>query len=488
MKKVKYILSLMVILVFTGCNDWFEVSPDTQVSSDDLYASGDGFRMQVNGLYKNLSKSTLYAQELTWGFVDVLGQYYVRENLSDNYKEVNDRRYGANAVKGIIDNIWSGMYKVIADCNSIMEHASKASDDIFEYGAAEKAKVYGEALAVRAFVHFDLLRLFAPAPAVNNTANWIPYVTSSESTINMPLSVNKVLENIENDLKLAHTYMVQWDSVMVYSDSFDQDVPWMWTVCGQYWTGLPNDPEYPRFFGYQRYRMNMASVNALLARVYSYMGEKEKAYKTVESVLEMGGMWEEWDFGWADWLEPGTCKLLDDVIFGLYNVNNGDYYAPYMSSFEPLYIRNVTSIFPPRNQVDARFEKLLTRVNTNYLSIKNRKGNSDIAGIPVIRKSELYYIKGEYLASVGRVDEAVELIRTIRERRSDISLNDLDGVVDYETYMNAMLTDARKEFLGEGQSFYLYKRLNLPVYDGNQNVDFRNQYMLPVPDSEEVVF
>ena len=51
-----------------------------------------------------------------------------------------------------------------------------------------------------------------------------------------------------------------------------------------------------------------------------------------------------------------------------------------------------------------------------------------------------------------------------------------------------MLTDARKEFIGEGQSFYLFKRLNLPVFDGVQNIDFRNLYTLPVPKSEEVVF
>ena len=55
-------------------------------------------------------------------------------------------------------------------------------------------------------------------------------------------------------------------------------------------------------------------------------------------------------------------------------------------------------------------------------------------------------------------------------------------------YIEAMLTDARKEFIGEGQSFYLFKRLNLPVFDGIQNIDFRDQYALPVPKSEEVVF
>ena len=124
----------------------------------------------------------------------------------------------------------------------------------------------------------------------------------------------------------------------------------------------------------------------------------------------------------------------------------------------------------------------------NYLSIKSKKGNNDVAYIPLLRKSELYYIKGEYLASVGQVDAAVELLRDIRSARGDISFDDLNTIYDETGYVQAMLTDARKEYIGEGQSFYLFKRLNLPVFDGVQNIDFRNQYVLPVPKSEQVIF
>lgn len=81
MKTIRYIMGFFLFFTLTSCNDWFEVSPETQVSSDDLYEKGNGFRMQVNGLYKSLGSSSLYAQELTWGFLDVLGQYYVRQNL-----------------------------------------------------------------------------------------------------------------------------------------------------------------------------------------------------------------------------------------------------------------------------------------------------------------------------------------------------------------------------------------------------------------------
>lgn len=64
---------------------------------------------------------------------------------------------------------------------------------------------------------------------------------------------------------------------------------------------------------------------------------------------------------------------------------------------------------------------------------------------------------------------------------------DYTGIPEVKV-LGYIMTDARKEFIGEGQSFYLFKRLNLPVFDGLQNVDFRNLYTLPVPKSEEVVF
>lgn len=62
MKTIKYIMGLLVAFLMTGCNDWFEVSPETQISSDDLYSTGNGYRMQVNGIYKSLSAQNLYGR------------------------------------------------------------------------------------------------------------------------------------------------------------------------------------------------------------------------------------------------------------------------------------------------------------------------------------------------------------------------------------------------------------------------------------------
>lgn len=59
----------------------------------------------------------------------------------------------------------------------------------------------------------------------------------------------------------------------------------------------------------------------------------------------------------------------------------------------------------------------------------------------------------------GQVSEAVDLLREIRSSRGDISMDDLNTITTEMGYIEAMLTDARKEFIGEGQSFYLVQAL-----------------------------
>lgn len=118
--------------------------------------------MQVNGLYKSLGSSSLYAQELTWGFLDVLGQYYIRQNLDNAYQEVNDRQYENANVLPIIDGIWSGMYKVIADCNNIIEHVDKASNSIFELGEPERVENTGRGSCRAGICSFRFASAFCP--------------------------------------------------------------------------------------------------------------------------------------------------------------------------------------------------------------------------------------------------------------------------------------------------------------------------------------
>ena len=492
MKRIKYILFFINIITFMSCEDWFDVKPDNQVSSDDLYSTGSGYRMQLNGIYMGLSETSLYGENLSWGFMDILGQYYTEECLTDDQKDINNFLYKGNVVKGLASTIWSKMYHVRADCNDLIDHVSKESASAFEFGEIEKAKIYGEALAMRAFVHFDLLRLFAPAK--DDGKRYIPYVTDINGTINIPLTVNQTLERIVNDLKEAQPLLVQWDSSYVIED--DRSVIRIAKVLRDTrFTLFWNEYETKVVSYFEKrpgYRMHYAAARAILARVYSYMGLQKEAYDEAYAVCNLKeSRWSnpfdfnyEWDIDGTS--ENGNKKLLGDVIMAFYNEKNADNFKPYLST-SPLYYRNLNGLFSgDALGSDVRYLYLTMNYRDGgRVSVKNRQGTTDVEAIPVIRKAELYYIMGEYLASHGDVEGACELLQEIKERRNDITL--WPNINNATEFMDFMLIDARREFMGEGQSFFMYKRLNRSLWDGASSIDLTGRSYLPIPDSENVL-
>lgn len=76
---------------------------------------------------------------------------------------------------------------MVANCNNIIQQIEHADPEIFSWKEKEKAMIWGEALALRAFIQFDMLRLFAPAPSTNlGDRKFIPYVNTYPSYISNP--------------------------------------------------------------------------------------------------------------------------------------------------------------------------------------------------------------------------------------------------------------------------------------------------------------
>ena len=92
---------------------------------------------------------------------------------------------------------------------------------------------------------------------------------------------------------------------------------------------------------------------------------------------------------------------------------------------------------------------------------------------------------GEYLCETpGGLDKAIEILRMVQQARGEYREIPITNSAEY---MNALLNEARREFIGEGQCFYMYKRLGLPLNDGVGNIDYGPKVYLPIPDSETVI-
>lgn len=175
MRKHKLLLLPFLAFVAFSCNGWLDVQPEDEIDEEALFSSGDGYRHALNGIYYGMADRTLYGENLTWGVVDAFGRIYTEGSVSSSgtqgtnlfYRGIYRHDFEEAALKTEIENIWGNTYKTVANCNNLIQNIEKASPEIFTYRDEERNMIWGEALALRAFVQFDMLRLFAPSPVMN---------------------------------------------------------------------------------------------------------------------------------------------------------------------------------------------------------------------------------------------------------------------------------------------------------------------------------
>ena len=209
----KKILLLVVWgLILSSCSDWLDVSPKESIVEADLFKEATGFQNSLNGIYEQMASTELYGRELTYGMIDAMGQVYCLQG--ENYYNIKRYHYYYQAakfeydanddIKNAFNSIWSMAYNTIANCNNIINHIDVLKPEDFRLGEAERQMIKGEALAARAMLHFDLLRIFAPAPASKPSGIYIPYVTDFPYYGGqVALSVEETMKKIETDLLAA---------------------------------------------------------------------------------------------------------------------------------------------------------------------------------------------------------------------------------------------------------------------------------------------
>ena len=174
--KIKNIfLTLAVAVASSACSDWFDVSPKTAIKTDDLFKDETGFQSALTGCYANITKDKTYVKNLTSYFLEKLVQRY--DDGSAPFAGQSEHVYdytNANYSKGIITDIWNSMYETIANVNNLIARLDKNGQEVITTpGSWELMK--GEALALRAFLHFDLLRMYGPVYKEEPEKECIPY-------------------------------------------------------------------------------------------------------------------------------------------------------------------------------------------------------------------------------------------------------------------------------------------------------------------------
>ena len=148
----KIILLACISLFFLGCGNFLDINPESEVVNDDMFSTAEGVEDALYGVYMSMVKEDMYGGDMSVLIPELLGQNFVTDDGYLIYvsRLDNENSYARNMTK----KMWQGSYLVISYLNNIIENLEQKSVKDFKYYNLYR----GEALGLRAAIHFDLLR------------------------------------------------------------------------------------------------------------------------------------------------------------------------------------------------------------------------------------------------------------------------------------------------------------------------------------------
>lgn len=451
---------LLSVFLLSSCEEWFDVSASTNVKQGDLFKTEAGFRDVLSGVYALMSTNVLYGRELTYGFNDVRAQYWAIAKSTHSYYGASVYDYEADNEKVRIKGMWNKMYKCIANLNSIIENIDSRKD-VFTGKNYYLCK--GEALGLRAMLHFDLLRLWGPSPAAKNAMETlsIPYYTKTTKDSQELLPMKSVIEKIEEDLIAARNEMKDYDCF------------------GPKWAQY--ESEYETRLG----RMNYWGATALLARLFLYKGEKLRAFNYASEIVNGKPNREPANPMFFVGSAESDKLLKREIIFNL-QVSKMKDYSEFSFGLEAAVDGSTTGLL---NTTEKLLNVLYKQVSAGDSESRAKGWIRDAGGklstmskydeqqsVPLIRISEMYYIASETIADK---ELALSYLNKLRGARNLVAL-------DFNTDLTIQIEiEYQKEFLGEGQLYYYYKRMGASKIGLEGKSVTLESYILPLTEEEK---
>lgn len=470
----KYIILLFLVTTLTSCESWLNINPYDKVGADDLFSEEKGYEQALTGVYARMSRAELYGVELSFGMTDLLAKYWAIYMTNNPRYAFSSYDYAESNAKSTINKIWYDMYRSIAESNRILEALGEKNDlNLRKYDLFK-----GEALALRAFLHWELLEYFGPLNYATSDKKSIPFREEHSNKIISLMAGKVVFAKIKGDLEAALIH-------------FEKDPI----------RGIKHISEYHKADGgsttdsyleRRNIRMNYYSVKALLAKLYLVEGEKQKAYDYATEIIneKKFTLVDETDL--VTVLSKKDLHYSDEIIFSLY-MNKQQSMVEKLLGYEEsinysyyLYPNQIKAIYESGNgsMVDYRYTFWF---NESEVMIKYKEPSAlerpYIPEIPILRLSELYYIAAEAKIGINN-EEALSKLNEVRENRNIQPLR-IEDILSDAILLNHIVLDMRKDFVGEGKMFKTYKRLNMDIFSGSSKIEASEKiFILPIPEEE----
>ncbi|HTJ13732.1 MAG TPA: RagB/SusD family nutrient uptake outer membrane protein [Dinghuibacter sp.] len=463
---MKYIY-LLLFVTLCGCKKYLTVQPEGSYTGPQVFSNEKAIQQALNGLYNLVGSDSLYGGNLSMTTVELLAQQYNNGSYSaDNvYNSFEAYSYTNTSVQAVFENVWQTAYAGILAANVFISQIDGAAAAGVVTGAhAQQMK--GEAIAIRGLLHFDMLRLFGPvfSTGANNPA--IPYYTRPDGQTQPILTATQALDSVLADLAQAET-LLTGDPVIT--------------------GGVVFTPDF--YAGYRNQRLNYYAVKGLQARAYLYGGQTSAAHDSALAVLTEGGRW----FPWLNYTAIVSNTTSPDrifspeVLFGPYNqemyINFNNYFNANLTAVDILAMQptRLNNVFEG-NQNDYRYTTTWLNGPNSYRTFFKYADVQNTAAPwrymqPVLRKSELYYIIAETDPNPTVAFAALDSVRYNRG---------LPNLAATAVLTTEIKKEYQKEFIGEGQLFFYYKRTNTSTIGlgSSTYLSVAPVYQVPLPLSE----
>lgn len=435
------ILSIISILL-TSCESFTEVdAPQTQITSSAVFEEKSSANAALAEIYSRIREEGVVTGNSTGGTV-LLANYC--DDLTYYGTNVNIEQFAKHTLlpsNTYINTLWRSTYSHIYATNAFLE-GIRASVKIT---GEDHDRFIGEALFIRAFLHFYLVNMYGQ----------IPYVTTTDYNFNASIpkaTVPEVYIQILEDLTEAKSLIPD--------------------------TYPTNEPVRP----------NKAVVTALLARIYLYTQDWQNAAEYATNVIDSNR------YSWQNDPSVEFLKENQAIIWafhpGIAGLNTRDARSFVFTSGPPSRSTLSTDLLNTFETGDLRKELWIKKITTNNVSWYhvNKYKKTTNTGVSVeytilFRLAELYLIRAESRAKLNDLVGAKEDINKIRNRAGLPNTN----AGTQEEVLTAIAKERRLElFTEQGHRFFDLKRTGkadevLSLAKPNWNV---NHIVLPLPENE----
>lgn len=464
----KYIAIWIFAVMLGGCDDFLTVQPKSDIKDADLFKTSEGCEDALYGAYSFLGSDELYGQMMRFYLPEALAQSYDASNLARALTDMMDYNHALSDPREVYGSAWTAMYRAVGYVNDFITNVEKYGKDFKYYDC-----YLGEALGMRAFLHFDLVRLFAPSYTSKPDAQAIPYVTRWIAKVTPFSTVKEVYGKILSDLKESERLLVATEKI------------------------TPEGNE--SFMKKRNLHFNLDATRATLARVYLTIGNPDSARFYAEQVILTGkyklaensemtsfvacvvsGKEAIWGIEQRDPIESLT-KYFYAPLTGL--LPRKDITSFYVSEGKDNDLREKWFRSRSSDQGDAaKIAYFLKFFDENHYYNPSSSPYQGTPGFCMIRIAEMYLIAAEGWLKDDPA-KATSYFDQMSTSRGRPSLKDAGKTVA----LKDINEERYREFFGEGQEWFNMKRQNrdLLIYSTQKIVPGTDElYTLTIPDDE----